>query len=413
MSQASGYEGVDMTEKLKFQGFLRPDGQAGIRNILLALPVGQCANELALKCAHEVPTVFPFLHTQPCAHLGEDNVAAERCLVGLGCNANAAAVLVLGIGCDSLSAEKIASQIAVTGKPVHCLTVESCGSWNETITQGRAWLTRQSELIQHSPRTEIDLSSLVLGVKCGGSDATSALAGNPSIGKVVDRLIDQDGTVVFSETTELIGAEHLLMRRAASEQTCLQIQQAIHATETRIRATGVDPRGTQPTPGNIRGGLTTLEEKSLGGVLKTGSKEIASVFSWGQAPQQQGLHMMDCPANVPQLILGWAAAGAQLLIFSVGGGLPARIPSLIASNVGGFPLMPIIKVLSNPHDIDVQDHFDIYCGSVLEGRETIDAASLRIWDKMMSTASGSLTFLDKYDAPAHQTWEMLVRGPTI
>ena len=398
---------------MSFQGFLRSDGKAGIRNVLLVLPAGQCANELAVSCAADIPTAFPLLHTQPCAHLGEDNTAAERCLVGLGRNANAAAVLVVGIGCDSLSAEEIASQIALTGKPVQCLTVEKCGGWDEAITQGKAWLSEQSSWIQQCSRAVVDDALLTLGVKCGGSDATSALAGNPAIGHVTDRLIDRGGTVVFSETTELIGAEHLLMRRAATDQTRHHIQQAINETEQRIRSTGVDPRGTQPTPGNIRGGLTTLEEKSLGGVLKTGTRPVMSVLGWGEAPPSPGLHMMDCPANVPQLVLGWAAAGAQLLIFSVGGGLPARIPSLIASNLGAFPLMPIIKILSNPHDIDMQDHFDIYCGTVLEGQETLEMAGSRIWEKTISTASGNPAFLETYPAPAMHMWEMLVRGPTV
>ncbi|MBU1049399.1 UxaA family hydrolase [Candidatus Bipolaricaulota bacterium] len=398
---------------MSFQGFLRSDGKVGIRNVLLVLPAGQCANELALSCAIDIPTTFPLLHSQPCAHLGEDNTAAMNCLVGLGRNANAAAVLVVGIGCDSLSADDIASQIALTGKPVQCLTVEKCGSWEEVITQGRVWLSAQSNWIQQCSRTTVDDALLTLGVKCGGSDATSALAGNPAIGHVADRLIDQGGTVIFSETTELIGAEHLLMRRAATDQTKYQIQQAIDETAQRIRSTGVDPRGTQPTPGNIRGGLTTLEEKSLGGVLKTGTRLVMSVFGWGEAPTSPGLHMMDCPANVPQLVLGWAAAGVQLLIFSVGGGLPARIPSLIASNLGPFPLMPIIKILSNPHDRDLRDCFDVYCGTVLEGHETLEMAGSRIWERVISTASGAPTYLETYPAPAVHMWEMLVRGPTV
>jgi len=398
---------------MTFQGFARADGRVGARNVLLVLPAGQCANELALGCAREIPEAFPLLHTQPCAHLGEDNQAAQRCLVGLGRHANAAAVLVLGIGCDSLSAERIAAQITPSGKPVKYLTVEACGGWDEVITQGRAWLTAQSQVIRRQSRTESDLSSLILGVKCGGSDATSALAGNLAIGRAVDRLLDASGTVIFSETTELIGAEHLLMERATTDETRDRIQHAVCQTEQRIRSTGVDPRGIQPTPGNIRGGLTTLEEKSLGGILKTGTRPISSVINWGEAPQLPGLHMMDCPANVPQLILGWAAAGAQLLVFSVGGGLPARIPSLIASNVGGFPLMPIIKVLSNPQDASLRGYFDVYCGSVLEGQETLERAGLQIWDKMLSTASGASTFLETYPAPSFQMWEMLVRGPTV
>lgn len=402
-----------MTAPETFQGFRRSNGSVGIRSILLALPVGQCANELALRCASGNADVYPFLHTQPCAHLGEDNRTAANCLAGIGRNANVAAVLVLGIGCDALSAEKIAERIVETGKPVSCLTLETSSSWDAIVRTGQSWLADQSQTLAQQERTEVPISSLTLAVKCGGSDATSALTGNPAIGRVVDRLMDADGTAIFSETTELIGAEHILMARAATEDVRGNIARAVGNTEERILATGVDPRGTQPTSGNIRGGLSTLEEKSLGGVLKTGTRRISGVFDWGESPSGRGLYMMDCPANVPQLLLGWAAAGAQLLIFNVGGGLPARIPSLIGTNVGSFPLLPIIKVLSNPRDRDVKEYFDIYSGSVLEGRETLQDVASSIWESIVATASGRHTYLERYAAPSIQTWEMLVRGPTV
>lgn len=402
-----------MMQAGRFQAFRRPDQQVGIRNILLVLPVGQCANELALHCASGIPGAFPLLHTQPCAHLGEDNEAAQRCLVGLGRNPNAAAVLLVGIGCDALSAQEIAEGIGPTGKPAQYLTLKSSGDWESVVRQGRAWLKRQERVAVKQARQTCEASDLVLAVKCGGSDATSALAGNPAIGQVVDRLIDAGGTAVFSETTELIGAEHLLAARAATPIVRAEIQRAVSRTEQAILATGIDPRGTQPTPGNIAGGLTTLEEKSLGGVLKTGSRPISGVFPWGAGPAGKGLHLMDCPANVPQLLLGWAAAGVQLLVFSVGGGLPARIPSLIGTNAGGLPLVPIIKVLSNPRDRDASAYFDIDAGPVLEGRESPGDVALALWNRVLATASGRHTYFEDYPAPAVQIWEMLVRGPTV
>jgi altronate dehydratase large subunit len=187
----------------------------------------------------------------------------------------------------------------------------------------------------------------------------------------------------------------------------------VDRTVCRIEATGADPRGTQPTPGNIEGGLSTLEEKSLGGVRKTGTTPIVGVFPWGSQPKVPGLHLMDCPANVPQLLLGWAAAGAQLLVFSVGGGLPSRIPSLIGTNAGPFPLMPVIKVLSNPQDWKARSFFDVYAGGILEERSTLESVADSIWESILASASGTSTYLETYAAPAVQTWEMLVRGPTI
>ena len=402
-----------MTRGDSFRGFRRRDGRVGTRNVLLVLPAGQCANQLALECAAEDPGAFPLLHTQPCAHLGEDNEAARRCLVGLGTNPNAAAVLVVGIGCDSLSASEMAKEIAMTGKPVQWFTVESCGSWESVIERGRDWLALQEAGITSQRREEVALSSTMLGIKCGGSDSTSAVAGNLAIGRAVDWLIEAGGTAVFSETTELIGAEHLLMARAATPNVREEIQTVVRSVEDSILATGVDPRGTQPTPGNIAGGLTTLEEKSLGGVIKTGSCPISGVFPWGGEPEGTGLHLMDCPANVPQLVLGWAAAGVGLLVFSVGGGLPARIPSLIGTNVGGFPLMPIIKVVSNPRERSAAPYFDLDASGILDGRESADEVARELWDRIIKTASGNRTYLENYPAPGVQIWEMLVRGPTI
>ena len=396
-----------------FRGFRRADGRMGIRNVLLVLPAGQCANQLALECAAGVPGAFPLLHTQPCAHLGEDNEAARRCLVGLGQNPNAAAVLVVGIGCDSIPAEGIAGEIVGTGKPVEWLTVDPCGTWESAAEQGREWLALQAAEIASARREEGSPSDITLAIKCGGSDSTSALAGNPAIGRAVDRLVEDGGTVIFSETTEVIGAEHLLTARAATPAIGARIAAVVCSVEQSILKTGVDPRGTQPTPGNIAGGLTTLEEKSLGGVIKTGSCPIAGVFPWGGRPEGPGLHLMDCPANVPQLLLGWTAAGAQLLVFSVGGGLPARIPSLIGTNVGGLPLLPIIKVLSNPRDRDAASYFDLDASAILDGRETVDDVAVALWDWIIGTASGDHTYLEDYPAPAVQIWEMLVRGPTV
>lgn len=241
-----------MTSDRRLTGFRRADGRVGVRNLLLVLPVGQCANELAVRCASEIPEAFPLLHTQPCAHLGEDNLAAGRCLVGLGRNPNVAAVLVLGIGCDALSASEIAEDIAASGKPVGCFTVEFCGRWESAVERGRAWLREQSASLGREGRFEMAASDVVLAVKCGGSDATSALAGNPASGKAVDHLIDKGGTAIFSETTELIGAEHLLMRRAATPETREEIGRVVGETERRIRATGC-LRGSPPSLGRTRG----------------------------------------------------------------------------------------------------------------------------------------------------------------
>ena len=180
-----------------------------------------------------------------------------------------------------------------------------------------------------------------------------------------------------------------------------------------ILATGIDPRGTQPTPGNLRGGLSTLEEKSLGGVLKTGTRPLQGVLDWGGEPEGVGLWFMDCPANVPQLLLGWAAAGAQLLVFSVGGGLPARIPSLIGCGISPLPILPVIKLLSNPKDRAYAHYFDVNAGSILEGVESVGGVARSIEDAVLRAASGERTRLETYRSVGTQVWELYVEGPTV
>jgi altronate dehydratase large subunit len=398
---------------MTFEGFARPNGSVGIRNVSLVLPAGQCANELAARIAEGVPGAFPLLHTQPCAHLAEDNEAALRCLVGIGRNPNVACALVVGIGCDSLPVADIAEGIAASGKPVESVTIESCGTFDRAVDAGRSWLSEQSKVAARLERSPSSTSRLILGVKCGGSDTTSALAGNEAIGRVVDRVIGEGGTVIFSETTELIGTEWILSERASDESVRSRLLSAIGNVEASIRESGADPRGTQPTPGNIRGGLSTLEEKSVGGILKTGTRPIVGAFLWGGAPDGPGLHFMDCPANVPQLLLGWAAAGAQLLLFSVGGGLPARIPSLIGTNLGPLPVLPVLKILSNPRDEAFAVHFDVFAGSILSGTASLRDVAETIYEKTLAVASGADTVLDRHPMVGHQVWELLLRGATV
>jgi altronate dehydratase large subunit len=214
-------------------------------------------------------------------------------------------------------------------------------------------------------RQPFDLSHITLGVKCTGTDTMSALAGHKAVGRAYDVVIGSGGRAIFSETAELIGAEHIMARRARNQEISQRLYEVVGRMEKVIADAGVDIRGSQPTRGNIQGGITTLEER----------------------PQGKGLFFMDGTAMTSQLFAGMAAVGAQILILSVGGGLPARFRNL-TGYAGWLPVVPVIKVLSNPIDSGESGYFDIYAGSIVEGKESPEQAGDRLVQEILAIASG-------------------------
>jgi len=398
---------------MEFLGYERPDGLVGVRSYVALIPAGRCANELAARIADEVGGgVVALLHNQPCVHLKPDNEMALRTLIGLGMNPNVAAAIVIGIGCEGLPPQDIAEGIAKTDKPVELLTIEREGDYQKTLDRGIRIAQDMLADVSLLRRQPFDISHLILALKCGGSDATSAVACNPVAGWAADALIAQGGSAVFTETAEIIGAEHILAERAADERIAQRIYEVVARMEDRIRDAGVDVRGSEPTPGNIQGGLTTLEEKSLGAISKAGTTPIRGVLEWSEKPHGKGLFFMDCSANTPQIFLGMAAAGAQILTFGFGGGLPARFRGTPASSGGGLPILPVIKILGNPEDSSEKEYFDIYVGTVVEGQEPVSEAGERLLKEIIAVASGKPTKLEM--SPRYQEiMEVYSTGPTL
>jgi altronate dehydratase large subunit len=207
-------------------------------------------------------------------------------------------------------------------------------------------------------------------------------------GWAVDQIIDGGGTAVFSETAELIGAEHIVARRGATPEVKQKLLEAVSRTDKRIFEAGVDILGSEPTPGNIKGGLTSIEEKSLGAIAKSGTRPLSGVLDWGQRLPGKGLYFMDSSANTPQVALGVAAAGAQMMTFGYGGGLPSRFRGMPASSLGNLPMLPIIKIVSSPHVRSELDYFDVYAGTIIEGLESVPQVGQRLLDEILAVASG-------------------------
>ncbi len=398
---------------MEFLGYRRPDGSVGIRNMVALIPAGRCANEMACRIADEAGAgVEPLMHNQPCVHVGPDNEAARRVLTGLGQNANVAAVIVLGVGCDSISAVDLAADIAQSGKPVEVLTIEREGDYDTVVTKGIRFAKQMKSDAALQQREPFPLSELKLAVKCGGSDTTSALGCNPVAGWAVDKIIDAGGTAVFSETAELIGAEHIVARRGATPEVSKKILDAVGRTDKRIFDAGVDILGSEPTPGNIKGGLTSIEEKSLGALAKSGTRPITDVIFWGEKLPGKGLYFMDGSANTPQMALGLAAAGAVLMTFGYGGGLPSRFRGMPASSLGNLPILPVIKIVSSPHVKSELDYFDVYTGTIIEGIETLQQVGERLLEEIVAVASGKPSKVEL--APRYrEVMEMWRLGPVF
>jgi len=373
---------------MKFQGYRRRNGAIGIRNIVAVIPCTACINELPKIVAQGIPGALAMGHNLSCSHLGSDLERSTRTLANLAGNPNIYGVVLLGMGCEQMSPERIYQDILKFEKPAELLILRDIGDWNELAEKGRKVAARMSEEAARLERVEAELGEITLGIKCGGSDTTSGVVSNPVAGIVADRIIQEGGTAIFTETPEILGAEHVLARRAVTKDVADKVFEAARTTERRIEEMGVDLRGSEPTPANIQGGLTTIEEKSLGAIIKAGSAPLQDVLDYGKRPSGKGLYFMDGPARTAELLVGIAAAGCQMMIFSMGGGLPSLLPMLPAAP-SRFPVMPVIKMSGNPDGYEKRkDIIDIYVGSVVEAEETIQEAGDRLLREFVQVASG-------------------------
>lgn len=314
----------------------------------------------------------PFLHGQGCCQTKPDLDLSTRTLINLGGNPNLAAALVVSLGCESLSADAIVEGIARTGKPVEKVVIQQAGG-AAAVARGTRIARQMVKAAAVLTREEVNDSAIVLGVKCGASDTTSGLTANPAAGAACDRLIDAGGTAIFGETTEFIGAEHILARRAASPRVAARIGEIVQRMEKRATAIGYDIRGGQPTSGNIAGGISTIEEKSLGAIVKGGTRTIQDVLEYGERPGGKGLFIVDTPGREPEFLTALAAAGAQVIVFTTGLGAPQ-----------GFPFIPVIKVTGNHATFDrLNEHMDLFVG--LDG---VARSGDMIFDEVLAVASG-------------------------
>ncbi len=386
---------------MKFMGYRRSDGRVGTRNYVGVLSTVVCANEVARNIAAQVKGAVAFSHQQGCCQTPPDLDRVTESLIGLGSNPNLAAVLLVSLGCEGTDVDRVKKSIEDSGKPVQLVTIQEEGGAANTTAKGVLAAQHMAVAASRISRVECPASDLILGLKCGSSDTTSGLAANPAVGVAVERLVEEGGTAILGEVTEVIGAEHLLAKQCKDETVARSLLRLVDRMEQRVKAMGVDMRGGQPTPGNIKGGLTTIEEKSLGAIAKIGGTVLQAVYEYAQAPQVKGLVFMDSPGREPELLTGMAAAGANLIVFTTGRGAPQ-----------GFPFVPVVKVTGNEVTWNrLQDHMDMSVHGVMDGDESLKQAGKRIYEKLLETASGVET---KAEVSGYvQAMDIYVTGPII
>jgi len=365
-----------------FLGFRRPDGQVGVRNYLGIISTVTCANQFAQNICDSIEGAAYFTHQQGCGLTRGDLALVEKTLINIGFNPNLGAVLVISLGCEGVNPNRITKEIAASGKPADMVQIQRKGGYFGALKEAGLKAQRLSRIISNIRREEVGIHELRLGIKCGASDPTSGLASNPAVGEAVDRLIETGGSAVFGETTEVIGAEHILARRCPSHEVSEKLLTFVESLEKRLRQCGADIRGGNPSAGNIAAGLTTLEEKSLGAIAKAGSTEIRDVFQYGDCPpRERGLFFVDSPGREPEMLAALAAAGCQVILFSTGIGAPQ-----------GFPFVPVIKISGNRKTVvELADFIDVDVSQIILGGQTCAQAGNQILEESLRVCSGMCT----------------------
>ena len=359
-------------------GYRRANGSVGVRNYVVIIPVDDISNEACEAVADKIPGAMALSHPYGRLQYGEDLELHFRTLIGTGRNANVAAVIVIGI--EPNWAQRIADGIAETGKPVAWFSIEGQGEL-ETVRQA-SW--KAKEFVQYASeiqREPVEWSDLVVSIKCGESDTTTGLASCPTVGAVVDRLIEANATVLFGETSELTGGEHLIAQRCETLEVRGKFLQTFHDYVSFIESRGVDLLGSQPTQGNIAGGLSTIEEKAMGNIEKTGTKPVVDVLKPAEAPTKKGLNFMDSSSAAAECITLMAAGGAVLHFFPTGQG-----------NIVGNPIEPVIKLTGNPKTAKfMKEHVDLDVSDLLSYEINLQQAADQLEETMVRTANGRLT----------------------
>ena len=365
-------------QNLALTGYRRPDGRFGVRNHVLIIPVDDLSNAAAEAVAHNIKGTLALPHPYGRLQFGDDLDLTFRTLAGQGRNPNCAAAIVIGI--EPKWTDRIVQEIAKTGKPCAGFSIERFGDLKTIEAASRKakeFLHDASEI----RREAFPVNQLTMSCKCGESDTTSGLAANPTVGRAFDRLADAGATLIFGETTEVTGAEDILMERCASPDVAARFKAAFDDYQALVESQGVSLVGSQPTEGNIRGGLTTIEEKALGNIQKAGRCTIVDFLEPAHEPRKPGLSFMDSSSAAAEMVTLCAAAGSVVHFFPTGQG-----------NIIGNPVIPVIKLSANPLTVaTMSEHIDVDLSAMLRIEMNLDQAGDAALLMLERTINGRLT----------------------
>lgn len=364
---------------MKFYGYKRPDGRVGIRNHILILPTSVCASDTTRIIASQVQGAVTFNNQNGCSQVHSDQQLTMDVMDGYAANPNVYGVIVVSLGCENCQNDLVVDAIKErTNKPIKTLVIQEEHGTLKTIEKAVRYAREMAQEASLLRKEEFPISELILGTECGGSDPTSGLAANPLIGELSDKLVDLGATSILSETTEFIGAEHILARRAVNEEVKEKILHIVHRYENSLKLVGEEVREGNPSPGNIAGGLTSLEEKSLGCIHKGGHRQISEVYDYAKQIDKKGLVIMDTPGNDASSVAGMVAGGAQIVVFSTGRGTPS-----------GNPIAPVIKITGNKITFaNMEDNMDFDASPVIYGPQTMEELTDDLLNMVVDVANG-------------------------
>ena len=367
---------------MTFLGYRRPDGRVGVRNKIFVLPASVCASDTTRIIASQIEGAVTFNNQNGCSQVAGDQQLTMDVMAGMAANPNVYGIIVVSLGCENCQMDLVVDAIKErTNKPMETFIIQENGGTISTIEKAVRAGRKMAQEASKLQREEFPMSELIIGTECGGSDPTSGLASNVLIGELSDRMVELGGTSILSETTEFIGAEHILARRGKTPEITERIYEIVHRYEKALQLVGEEVRDGNPSPGNIKGGLTTLEEKSLGCIHKGGHSVVTAVYDYGKQVSEKGLVIMDTPGNDPSSVAGMVAGGAQVIVFSTGRGTPT-----------GNPISPVIKITGNKITFaNMSDNIDVDASPVIYGPETLKELGDKLLEEVKEVASGKQT----------------------
>lgn len=379
-------------------GYRREDGKFGLRNKVIIIPSVHCANKVCENIARKCNGAVYINHQHGCSQLEFDALQTRDVLIGHGSNANVFGVLIVGLGCEVIQAKVVAEKIkeATPYKKVEYLVIQECGGSKNTIEKGIKIVNEMLESAAKLQKSEGDFSDLILGTECGGSDSYSGLSANPALGSLSDFVIDEGGAVILAETTELIGCEAILTKRAKNDEIAKKVYDKILAYENLVKSFHADIRGANPSPGNMAGGLSTIEEKSLGCVYKAGTRTLMDVIDYAKPVVSKGLTFMNTPGNDIEQLSAMVAGGANICVFTTGRGTPT-----------GSAIVPTIKMSSNTFCYEnMNDAIDINAGSIIDGVKTKEEVRDELIELIVRISDGELVKAELNEQNDFSVWRL-------